>query len=79
MTEPGKRLVPLGAAELSILDSEGRKLALRKPATMTFILKDYIELLGVKESVDAYYFNTEIGETSLVGDIWFVGSCFSGL
>ncbi|XP_022084834.1 uncharacterized protein LOC110976121 [Acanthaster planci] len=59
---PGQRLIPLGAAELSILNEQGRKLSLRKPASISFILKDYVELLGIRDTVDAYYFDPETGK-----------------
>ncbi|XP_038055257.1 uncharacterized protein LOC119727448 [Patiria miniata] len=60
--EPGQRLIPLGAAELSILDEQGSRVNLRRPASMTFLLKDYMEQLGVGETLAAYYFDEEQGK-----------------
>ncbi|XP_038072969.1 uncharacterized protein LOC119741289 [Patiria miniata] len=64
--EPGQRLIPLGAAELSLLDEQGRRVNLRRPASMTFLLKDYMymymEQLGVGETLAAYYFDEEQGK-----------------
>ncbi|XP_071787239.1 uncharacterized protein [Asterias amurensis] len=58
----GQRLIPLGAAELTILTKLGENVQFKKPGSITFLLKDFMDLLGIRDTLDAYFFDTEKGK-----------------